>query len=81
MADSDTGYTWNFFVCTGKSEVSTTYGLSYSAVMDLLPLLLLGQGYILYVDNTQALHKLFFVELYQKRNKLAVVAQLEFNLF
>lgn len=61
MADSDTGYTWNFFVCTGKSEVSTTYGLSYSAVMDLLPLSLLGQDYILYVDNTQGLHSSVFL--------------------
>uniref|UniRef100_A0A3B5AMD5 PiggyBac transposable element-derived protein 4-like n=1 Tax=Stegastes partitus TaxID=144197 RepID=A0A3B5AMD5_9TELE len=51
LADSLTGYTWNFFIYTGKSESPTTRGLSYSAVIDLLPLPLLGSGYNLFTDN------------------------------
>uniref|UniRef100_A0A3B4B068 PiggyBac transposable element-derived protein domain-containing protein n=1 Tax=Periophthalmus magnuspinnatus TaxID=409849 RepID=A0A3B4B068_9GOBI len=53
LADSSTGYTWNFFVYTGKSASTSTsaHGLSYSSVMDLMPLGLLGCGYKLYTDN------------------------------
>ncbi|KAM6911587.1 piggyBac transposable element-derived protein 4-like [Lycodopsis pacificus] len=43
LADSSTGYTWNFFVYAGKSKSNT--------VMDLLPFSLLGSGYSLYTDN------------------------------
>ncbi|CAI5670452.1 unnamed protein product [Oreochromis niloticus] len=67
LADSASGYTWNFFVYTGKSESSISHGLSYSAVLDLLPFPLLGQGYTLYLDNfytssalLQHLHKTRF---------------------
>ncbi|XP_055083259.1 piggyBac transposable element-derived protein 4-like [Periophthalmus magnuspinnatus] len=53
LADSLTGYTWNFFVYTGKSASTSTasHGLGYSTVMDLMPLGLLGRGYKLYTDN------------------------------
>ncbi len=44
LADASIGYTWNFFIYTGKSESPTAHGLSYSAVMDLLPFPLLGGG-------------------------------------
>uniref|UniRef100_A0A3Q2W9V5 Laccase domain-containing protein 1-like n=1 Tax=Haplochromis burtoni TaxID=8153 RepID=A0A3Q2W9V5_HAPBU len=51
LADSASGYTWNFSVYTGKSESSISHGLSYSAVLDLLPFSLLGRGYTLYLDH------------------------------
>ncbi|XP_068580462.1 piggyBac transposable element-derived protein 5-like [Cebidichthys violaceus] len=51
LADASIGYTWNFFVHAGKSESPTGHGLSYSAVMDLLPFPLLGGGYLLYTDD------------------------------
>nr|XP_020478401.1 piggyBac transposable element-derived protein 4-like [Monopterus albus] len=51
LADSTTGYTWNFFVDTGKSKSVSGHGLGYSAVMDLLPFSFMGSGYHLYTDN------------------------------
>uniref|UniRef100_A0A1A7YLU1 Si:ch73-353p21.4 n=1 Tax=Iconisemion striatum TaxID=60296 RepID=A0A1A7YLU1_9TELE len=51
LTDSSTGFTWNFFVYTGKSVSTTGQGLSYSSVLDLLPFSMLDRGYMLFVDN------------------------------
>uniref|UniRef100_A0A665W4C0 PiggyBac transposable element-derived protein domain-containing protein n=1 Tax=Echeneis naucrates TaxID=173247 RepID=A0A665W4C0_ECHNA len=51
LADAATGYTWNFFIYTGRNKSPTGRGLSFSAVMDLLHFPLLGSGYMLYTDN------------------------------
>uniref|UniRef100_A0A096M468 PiggyBac transposable element-derived protein domain-containing protein n=1 Tax=Poecilia formosa TaxID=48698 RepID=A0A096M468_POEFO len=48
LGDSSTGYTWNFFIYTGKS-VSTT-GQDFSS---------LGKGYTLYIDNFYTSSTLF----------------------
>ncbi|XP_029952484.1 piggyBac transposable element-derived protein 4-like isoform X1 [Salarias fasciatus] len=55
LADSATGYTWNFSVYSGKTDKpegsAGGHGLSYSSVVDLMPFSVLGSGYTLFVDN------------------------------
>ncbi|KAF7650463.1 hypothetical protein LDENG_00125800 [Lucifuga dentata] len=50
LADSLSGYTWNFFVCLGKRGQVSKKALSYECVMSLLDLPRLGTGYRL-CDN------------------------------
>uniref|UniRef100_A0A8C4IJE8 PiggyBac transposable element-derived protein domain-containing protein n=1 Tax=Dicentrarchus labrax TaxID=13489 RepID=A0A8C4IJE8_DICLA len=51
LAESCSGYTWNFFVYQGKTANVQGEGLSFTSVMDLMNFALLGKGYHLYVDN------------------------------
>ncbi|XP_041867910.1 piggyBac transposable element-derived protein 4 [Melanotaenia boesemani] len=59
LADSQTGYTWNFFIYQGKTENVQGEGLSYTSVMDLMNFRQLGEGYHLYVDNFYSSSALF----------------------
>uniref|UniRef100_A0A096MDV4 PiggyBac transposable element-derived protein domain-containing protein n=1 Tax=Poecilia formosa TaxID=48698 RepID=A0A096MDV4_POEFO len=54
LGDSSTGYTWNFFIYTGKSVSTTGQDLSY-----LLLFSSLGKGYTLYIDNFYTSSTLF----------------------
>uniref|UniRef100_A0A3B4A4D4 PiggyBac transposable element-derived protein domain-containing protein n=1 Tax=Periophthalmus magnuspinnatus TaxID=409849 RepID=A0A3B4A4D4_9GOBI len=51
LADSQSGYTWDFFVYEDKSSQAGKTRLSHDTVMNLLNTSLLGTGFKLYVDN------------------------------
>lgn len=67
MKDKPTKWGYKLFVYTGKTQSrNPTRGLSYSSVIDLLPLSTLGTGYRLYVANVYTSPALFS-DLYDKK--------------
>ncbi|XP_028419488.1 piggyBac transposable element-derived protein 4-like [Perca flavescens] len=59
LADSSNGYTWDFAVYTGKSQLASGIGLAYDSVMSLMKTAYLGSGFHLYVDHFYTSPKLF----------------------
>ncbi|XP_056108147.1 piggyBac transposable element-derived protein 4-like [Rhinichthys klamathensis goyatoka] len=59
LADSRNGYTVDFSVYTGKSDIPSGHGLSYDVVMSLVQPGYLGTGYHIYMDNFYSSPKLF----------------------
>lgn len=66
LADSQCGYTWDFFIYQGKRIMPSDKGLSYHSVMDLVSPAHLGTGYKLFVDNYYTSPALF-QDLLKKR--------------
>ena len=50
LAESTTGYTYDYEVYTGRSNVKSVNGLGYDVVMKLCKSFN-GQGYRLFIDN------------------------------
>ncbi|XP_033953453.1 piggyBac transposable element-derived protein 4-like [Pseudochaenichthys georgianus] len=59
LTDSKNGYTVDFSVYTGKSDICSGHGLSYDVVMSLVHAGYLGTGYHIYMDNFYTSPKLF----------------------
>ncbi|XP_040004641.1 piggyBac transposable element-derived protein 4-like [Xiphias gladius] len=59
LADPRNGYTVDFSIYTGKSDIPFGHGLSYDAVMSLVQPSYLGTGYHIYMDNFHSSPKLF----------------------
>uniref|UniRef100_A0A8C6UL23 PiggyBac transposable element-derived protein domain-containing protein n=1 Tax=Neogobius melanostomus TaxID=47308 RepID=A0A8C6UL23_9GOBI len=59
LSDSDNGYTVDFSIYAGTSQLSSNHGLQYDTVMSLLNPSYLGHGYHLYVDNFYTSPRLF----------------------
>nr|XP_009292848.1 piggyBac transposable element-derived protein 4-like [Danio rerio] len=59
LADSSNGYTSDFTIYTGKSRFTSSQGLPYDVVSNLIDPSFLGRGYHLYVDNFYTSPKLF----------------------
>ncbi|KAM6912008.1 piggyBac transposable element-derived protein 4-like isoform 2-T2 [Lycodopsis pacificus] len=59
LADSRNGYTVDFSIYTGKSNIPSGHGLAYDVVMSLVRAGYLGTGYHVYTDNFHSSPKLF----------------------
>lgn len=59
LADVRNGYTVDFSIYTGKSDVSSQHGLAYDVVMSLMKPEYLGSGFHIYMDSFYSSPKLF----------------------
>ncbi|KAK7882220.1 hypothetical protein WMY93_028394 [Mugilogobius chulae] len=59
LADSQTGYTWNLHIYTGKTAETRKQSVAQTAVAKLLPVSLLGSGFTLYTDSLFSSPNLF----------------------